>query len=375
MKFTILGQGTAVPEHSIDRNESIDIVAGDSWRSEKERRILRALYRRTGVEKRHSVLLHKRSTEGDGPQYDPLFRQKSADDLGPSVGARMEVYEERAFPLALRAAASAIERSGLSGEDITHLITVSCSGFCAPGVDLKLVKFLSLPATVERAHIGFMGCQGALNGLRVARAFANADPAANVLLCAVELCSLHYHYGWDPEQVVANALFADGSAALVGTLCDANEGLEHLRHRRVPLSRFGGRDELADSRPRIRDEPLAQNAQAHRRTPARLDRILAGRPRPGAWGYPLVGRASRRAARSLIRGSRARSGEERAIHLARCSPGVREHVLTHHPVHPRPIAAREGSAAVRRAGIWSGPGGGSRAVRIIHAIKRGASKS
>ena len=224
MKFTILGQGTAVPEHSINRSESIGVVAGESWRSEKERRILRGLYRMTGVEKRHSVLLHKRLTDDDGPQYDPLFRQKSADDLGPSIGVRMEVYEERAFPLALRAAASAIERSGLSGEDITHLVTVSCSGFAAPGVDLQLIKFLSLPATVERAHIGFMGCHGALNGLRVARAFTEADPAAKVLLSAVELCSLHYHYGWDAERVVANALFADGSAALVGSLCDANEG-------------------------------------------------------------------------------------------------------------------------------------------------------
>ena len=224
MKFTILGQGSAVPEHSINRSESIDVVGGESWRSDKERRILRGLYRMTGVEKRHSVLLQKRLTEDEGPQYEPLFRQKSADDMGPPIGARMEVYEERAFPLALRAAASAIERSGLSGEDITHLVTVSCSGFAAPGVDLQLIKFLSLPATVERAHIGFMGCHGALNGLRVARAFANADPTANVLLSAVELCSLHYHYGWDPEQVVANALFADGSAALVGSQCDVNEG-------------------------------------------------------------------------------------------------------------------------------------------------------
>ena len=49
--------------------------------------------------------------------------------------------------------------------------------------------------TVQRTHVGFMGCHGALNGLRVANAFATADPAARVLLCAVELCSLHYYYG------------------------------------------------------------------------------------------------------------------------------------------------------------------------------------
>jgi predicted naringenin-chalcone synthase len=32
----------------------------------------------------------------------------------------------------------------------------------------------------------------------------------------VELCVLHYHYDWDPQRLVANALFADGAAALVG---------------------------------------------------------------------------------------------------------------------------------------------------------------
>ena len=62
-----------------------------------------------------------------------------------------------------------------------------------------------------------MGCHAALNGLRVAHAFVEADPKAVVLLCAVELCSVHLQYGWNPEHVVANTLFADGAAALVAT--------------------------------------------------------------------------------------------------------------------------------------------------------------
>jgi phosphate transport system substrate-binding protein len=44
-----------------------------------------------------------------------------------------------------------------------------------------------------------MGCHGALNGLRVARAFAVSERSARVLLCAAELCSLHFQYGWDSE--------------------------------------------------------------------------------------------------------------------------------------------------------------------------------
>jgi predicted naringenin-chalcone synthase len=61
-----------------------------------------------------------------------------------------------------------------------------------------------------------MGCHGALNGIRVADAIAARDPGCCVLLCAVELCSLHYQYGWSAPQIVSNSLFADGAAAIVG---------------------------------------------------------------------------------------------------------------------------------------------------------------
>ncbi|MFC1661923.1 type III polyketide synthase, partial [Gemmatimonadota bacterium] len=95
-------------------------------------------------------------------------------------------------------------------------VTVSCTGFFAPGLDTALVDILGLPPTVERTHVGFMGCHGALNGMRVASSFAGADPGAQVLLSSVELCTLHMSYVWDPDTLVANSLFGDGAAALVG---------------------------------------------------------------------------------------------------------------------------------------------------------------
>src|SRR5262249_24576482 len=109
----------------------------------------------------------------------------------------------------------ALAHSGLAARQLTHLVTVSCTGFFAAGVDRVLIHDLGLAPTVQRTHVGYMGCHGAINGLRVARAFAG-EPDARVLLCAVELCSLHYHYGWNPQKMVANALFADGAAAVVG---------------------------------------------------------------------------------------------------------------------------------------------------------------
>ena len=97
---------------------------------------------------------------------------------------------------------------------VTHLVTVSCTGFAAPGLDWQLLDALGLSPQVQRVQVGFMGCHGAINGLRTARGLAAADPDAVVLLCAVELCSLHYRMNWESDAMVGNALFADGAAAV-----------------------------------------------------------------------------------------------------------------------------------------------------------------
>ena len=78
---------------------------------------------------------------------------------------------------------------------------------------------------MSRTNVGFMGCHGALNGLRVARALSLANPGEAVLVCATELCSLHHQYTDDPQQIVANSLFADGSAAVVLRSAEASDNI------------------------------------------------------------------------------------------------------------------------------------------------------
>jgi predicted naringenin-chalcone synthase len=177
------------------------------------------MYAGTGIHKRHFALpkaLVRDVLEGKRLSGSVFLPTGAPDDRGPTTGQRMEHYAELAPPLAVRACRDALAHSGLSPGDCTHLITVSCTGFFAPGIDRELIEQLALPRTIARTHVGFMGCHGALNGLRVGRAFTSADRSARVLLCAVELCTLHYHYSWNPSRMVANALFADGAAALVG---------------------------------------------------------------------------------------------------------------------------------------------------------------
>jgi len=213
MSLHILGIGTAVPQHAIDQSDAAEQVAQVCCDTSEQQRMIKLLYRRAGVKTRHSVLLE--SATNGAPAHQSFYTREQLP-FGPTTADRMDAYHTLAAPLALAASRRALDDAGTSPEDVTHLVTVSCSGFSAPGVDIELLQRLPLAANVARTHVGFMGCHAALNGLRVARAYAEADPQACVLVCAVELCSLHHQYLWDPEQIVANALFADGAAAVVG---------------------------------------------------------------------------------------------------------------------------------------------------------------
>lgn len=223
MKFEMLGLGTAVPENYLERDEAAALATENFCETKREQNIVTAMYKMSGVSKRHSVLLRDRHLRVNGPAWDMLPYPDTPQDPGPGVGRRMEVYEERAVPLAVEAGRQALDAAALSPSDVTHVVTVTCSGFYAPGVDVRLIQDLGLPAATQRTQVGFMGCQGALNGIRVAQGFAMSDPDAVVLLCAVELCSIHYAYGFHSQRVVANALFADGAAAAVGAARDEGE--------------------------------------------------------------------------------------------------------------------------------------------------------
>ena len=215
MTFRIYGMGTATPPHALSQEHAVALAAGYGCESEDQRRQLRALYRLTHVKTRYSTVLDSDSRDGLPTQtfFPPM---QHPGDRGPTTRQRMARYEQDAPPLAARAARAALDNAGIDPTAVTHIVTVSCTGFAAPNFDVGLIRHLGLRRTVERTHVGFMGCHGALNGLRVANGIAAGNPDACILVCAVELCSLHYQYGWNPDWLVANAIFADGAAAVVG---------------------------------------------------------------------------------------------------------------------------------------------------------------
>jgi predicted naringenin-chalcone synthase len=220
MSFAIHGIGTAVPPHAISPDDGLRLARHLAGPAVRTSTWLIPVYANSGIDRRHQVIggqVVKDIFEGTSISKSPFLPTAANDGVGPTTGERMRMYAEEAGPLALQAASAALIESGFEPASITHLVTISCTGFIAPGVDLALIQGLGLRPTVERTHVGFMGCHGALNGLRVANAFASANPAARVLLCAVELCSLHYYYGNEADKLIANTIFADGAAAVLGS--------------------------------------------------------------------------------------------------------------------------------------------------------------
>jgi predicted naringenin-chalcone synthase len=205
----IAGLGTAVPAGRVSQADMLSRSTRYAGDDRRRARRLRVLFDRSEIDTRHSVV----SLDDLDEWSRPTSGDKSS--AGATTATRMQCYARCAPPLAAQAARNALDDAGLATDCVTHLVTVSCTGFDAPGIDLKLITSLGLKPGVQRVHVGYMGCHGAINGLRVARGLLAAEPGSRVLLVAVELCSLHFRFDWDEEGVIGNALFADGAAALV----------------------------------------------------------------------------------------------------------------------------------------------------------------
>lgn len=208
---------TIVPKTSYSQEWSSEVMQREMAERPAIRRIIRSLYRNSGIAKRHSVV-----TDLDEHAPTSLFFAPDMSRLPtPTTSTRNEVYTREAKILFNELAQQLLSGAGgFQREDVTHVITVSCTGFFAPGPDFHVVQALGLPGTTQRYHVGFMGCYAAFQGLKMAQAFCHSDPGAVVLVLAVELCTLHLQFSPETDDLIAGAVFADGAG---GALVSARQ--------------------------------------------------------------------------------------------------------------------------------------------------------
>ena len=235
MTITLRGVSTVVPPTVLVQEEVRDVFAAQPGLNRLAQRIVSTSFNVSGIETRYTVLDElSRDAHPDVPVF---FDIDSGELLLPGTKARNEIYAERATELYVEAGRAAIAASaGIEASDITHVVTVSCTGFYAPGPDFMVARELGLDAGVERYHLGFMGCYAAVPALRIAKQLCAADASAVVLVISVELCTLHLRSSSDPDTIVASSLFADGAAAGVVSSRELADG-----ERAFELDRFATR--------------------------------------------------------------------------------------------------------------------------------------
>lgn len=203
--------GVSNPVHRFSQTILADFMERSMHLNTSDARKLRTIFRASGIDTRHSVL------QDYGKSGDYSFYANTPDlSPFPSTEKRLRFFRAHAVSLSLLAVEN-LRLSFPSFEEskITHLITVSCTGMYAPGLDIELVKSLGLSSTTQRTSINFMGCYAAFNALKIADAFCKNDAGSKVLVVCTELCSLHFQREATDDNLLANALFADGSAAVL----------------------------------------------------------------------------------------------------------------------------------------------------------------
>jgi predicted naringenin-chalcone synthase len=213
MSSCISAIGIANPVYKFKQSRIYRFMADAAGLDENNRGRLKGIYDNSGIEHRYSVIPDFGADSVDDYEFFP-----PSPTLEPfvSTAQRMALYQRDAAKLGAQAAKNCF--AGYPDDirqQITHLITISCTGMYAPGLDIDLVEMLGLKTNVERTCINFMGCYGAINGLKTADYICRANPKAKVLVVSVELCTLHFQKENTLDNWVANSIFSDGAAAVL----------------------------------------------------------------------------------------------------------------------------------------------------------------
>ena len=215
----IVSIGTAVPAYKHKQEDILDFMQRVYALNETDKRKLKFLYRQGGIDTRYSVIPDYSLAAADWQFYTPSENLEPF----PKLELRMKWFQQYAAPLSMRAITQCVEN--FSDRKITHLITVSCTGMSAPGLDLELLELLELSPTTFRTSVNFMGCYAAIHALKIADAFCKADKKANVLVVCTELCTLHFQKENTIDNMTSSMLFSDGAAAILISGNEEEEGL------------------------------------------------------------------------------------------------------------------------------------------------------
>jgi len=205
----IISIGTAVPQYCTKQSAILDFMI-EAYNDDTATRKLKILFHHSGIATRYSAVSDFNNIRPE----NKLFKDVQS---APNVEKRLDVFKENAISLATEAIQDSLNKLNITIAEfgITHLITVTCTGIYAPGMDSVLIEHLNLPVDIFHTSVNFMGCNAAFHALKLADMIAKTDENARVLIVCVELCTLHFQPKNNNDNLLSNTIFGDGAAAVV----------------------------------------------------------------------------------------------------------------------------------------------------------------
>src|SRR6201992_172843 len=194
----LVSLATAVPPHQFHQKQILDAARGVMAPRYRKFATFSSLFANTGIRHRHGVK----------PMEWYLERRGWPD--------RTQAFLEGAEALFIDVAQQALARADLAAEHIDTVVTFCSTGIATPTLEARLASRMGFRSDVSRVPVFGLGCAGGVSGLSIAARLAQARPGSNVLLVAIELCSLALRLDeLTTANIVAISLFGDGAAAII----------------------------------------------------------------------------------------------------------------------------------------------------------------
>jgi alkylresorcinol/alkylpyrone synthase len=194
----LVSLATSVPPHQFHQKQILDAATALLADRYPQFETLSSLFANTGIHHRYAVKPIEWYLEHRGwPE-------------------RTEAFLEGAESLFLDVARQAIARADLDPSEIDTVVTVCSTGIATPTLEARVAGKMGFRSDVSRVPVFGLGCAGGVSGLSIAARLAQSRPGSNVLLVALELCTLAVrHDELTKANIVAASLFGDGAAAVV----------------------------------------------------------------------------------------------------------------------------------------------------------------
>jgi alkylresorcinol/alkylpyrone synthase len=194
----LVSLATSIPPHQFHQKQILQAAHGLLADRYPEFETLASLFANTGIRNRYAVQ----------PMEWYLERRGWPE--------RTQAFLEGAEKLFVDVARKALARADLSAGEIDTVVTVCSTGIATPTLEARVASEMGFRSDVSRVPVFGLGCAGGVSGLSIAARLAEARPGTNVLLVALELCTLAVrHDELTKANIVAASLFGDGAAAVV----------------------------------------------------------------------------------------------------------------------------------------------------------------